>query len=73
MATIPVKVGQLRRHPEQGHTLRVTQIANPSWGSFATCVPDPPVKGRRTTSIATVRLEAFDLVELAPQPTTEPS
>lgn len=66
MATIPVKVGQLRRHPEQGHTLRVTKITGRSWTTYATCTPDPPVKGRRTTSIATTRLEAFDLV------TTEP-
>ena len=70
MTLIPVEVGQLRRHPEQGHTLRVTQIANPRWGSFATCVPDPPVKGRRTTSISILRLEAFDLVT---EPTKEPS
>ena len=70
MATIPVEVGQLRRHPEQGHTLRVTSMAHSHWSSWCTCTPDPPVKGRRTTNIATVRLAAFDLVT---ETTTEPS
>ena len=61
MATIPVEVGQLRQHPD-GHTLRVIEIRDHYWSPNALCKPEPPVKGRRTTSISVYRLAHFDLI-----------
>lgn len=61
MATIPVKVGQLRQHPD-GHTLRVIEIRDHYWSPKALCKPDPPAKGRRTTSISVCRLAHYALI-----------
>jgi hypothetical protein len=69
---IPVQVGDLRRHPK-GHTLRVRRILYSIW---AECVPDPPVRGRRTTNIMTDTVGGFPLVvepEPEPKPEPEPS
>lgn len=68
MTTIPVEVGQLRQHPT-GHTLRVVKIHHPGRTySVADCAPDPPVKGRRATCIATKTLETYPLVTPSENP-----
>ena len=68
MTVIPVEVGQLRRHPK-GYTLRVMEFQRNYWPPCALCEPDPPVEGRRTTSIRVKTLATFKLVT----PTTEPT
>ena len=67
MTTIPVNVGQLRRHPK-GHTLRVLE-ADGINSSSALCTPDPPIKGRRATRISFYTLFTYPIVT----PTTEPT
>ena len=72
--SIPVQVGDLRRHPK-GHTLRVRKIIGAMMPYvWAECAPDPPVRGRRTTNISIETVSGFPLiVEPEPKPEPEPS